>query len=232
MSAEEDNFDETLLEEEEDLSDDGSIDIDVEDDDNDDDISSQYDIDGDDLEDADDEEEDANGEDDGDDDDNENNIDSYKKKSDKNTTFISSNDDDDDDDEDDDDDDDEKEQKFSNINKTFIEDFHHMSKSHNYDEIKSMCNIVKNSQGIIVDPFHKTLPILTKYERTRILGQRAVQINNGAKPLVENTKHLMDGYLIAMEELKEKKIPFIIRRPIPGGGSEYWRVSDLEILSY
>ena len=29
-----------------------------------------------------------------------------------------------------------------------------------------------------------------------------------------------------------QKIPFIIRRPIPGGGSEYWRVSDLEVLSY
>jgi DNA-directed RNA polymerase I, II, and III subunit RPABC2 len=76
------------------------------------------------------------------------------------------------------------------------------------------------------------LPILTKYEKTRILGQRAVQINNGAKPLIKNTKHLMDGYLIAIEELNEKKIPFIIRRPIPGGGSEYWRVSDLEVLSY
>ena len=31
-------------------------------------------------------------------------------------------------------------------------------------------------------------------------------------------------------ELKEKKIPFIIKRPIPGGGSEYWNVKDLELI--
>jgi len=28
----------------------------------------------------------------------------------------------------------------------------------------------------------------------------------------------------------ERKIPFIIRRPIPGGGSEYWKLSDLDII--
>ncbi len=41
---------------------------------------------------------------------------------------------------------------------------------------------------------------------------------------------IIDGYIIALKELELKKIPFIIKRPIPNGGFEYWYVSDLEIL--
>ena len=33
-------------------------------------------------------------------------------------------------------------------------------------------------------------------------------------------------------ELKEKKIPFIIRRPIPGWACEYWSLKDLEVIAY
>ena len=40
----------------------------------------------------------------------------------------------------------------------------------------------------------------------------------------------MQGSVIAELELKAKKIPFIIRRPLPNRGSEYWRVSDLELI--
>jgi DNA-directed RNA polymerase I, II, and III subunit RPABC2 len=72
---------------------------------------------------------------------------------------------------------------------------------------------------------------MTKYEKTRVLGQRASQINSGAKPFVPIKNDIIDGYLIAMEELKQKKIPFIIRRPIPNGGFEYWRVADLDIIN-
>jgi DNA-directed RNA polymerase I, II, and III subunit RPABC2 len=42
---------------------------------------------------------------------------------------------------------------------------------------------------------------------------------------------MIDGYLIALKEFEEKKIPFIIRRPLPDGTSEYWRLSDLEIIA-
>jgi len=41
---------------------------------------------------------------------------------------------------------------------------------------------------------------------------------------------MIDGYLIALKELDQKKIPFIIQRPLPNGGSEYWRLCDLEML--
>ena len=95
-----------------------------------------------------------------------------------------------------------------------------------------MSNVVRDDNGIIVDPLHKTIPFLTKYERARVLGQRAKQIETGSKPLVKVPENIIDGYLIAEIELEQKKIPFIIRRPLPNGGSEYWRLSDLQIIAF
>jgi DNA-directed RNA polymerase I, II, and III subunit RPABC2 len=100
----------------------------------------------------------------------------------------------------------------------------------NYDEVEALSVVVRDERGIIVDPLHKTLPFLTKYERTRILGERAKQLNGGAKALIETNPAIIDGYLIAMAELEQKKIPFIIRRPLNNGGSEYWKLKDLEII--
>ena len=99
-----------------------------------------------------------------------------------------------------------------------------------YDEIYNLARVVRDANGVIVDSLHKTLPMLTKYEKTRILGQRAKQINDGATPFVKVPEGVIDGYLIAIRELEEKKIPFIIRRPLPNRGSEYWMVEDLEIV--
>ena len=94
-----------------------------------------------------------------------------------------------------------------------------------------MAKVQRNKDNIIIDDLHKTVPILTKYEKTRILGLRAKQINNGEKPMIKIDNKVIDGYLIALKELEEKKIPVIIRRPIPGGASEYWHLKDLEIIS-
>ena len=60
--------------------------------------------------------------------------------------------------------------------------------------------------------------------------QRAKQIESGAAPFVAIASNVIDSYIIAEDELKQKKIPFIIRRPIPNGGFEYWNINDLEIL--
>jgi len=137
-------------------------------------------------------------------------------------------------DDDDDDDDDEKYlQKFDNdINNNYIVDNHPECLYHNYDEITSLSRIVRDIDNIIIDPLHKTIPFLTKYERARILGQRAKQIESGAKPLVKVPENIIDGYIIAELELREKKIPFVIKRPLPDGSCEYWSVKDLELIIY
>jgi DNA-directed RNA polymerase subunit K/omega len=67
---------------------------------------------------------------------------------------------------------------------------------------------------------------LTKYERTRVLGERASQIENGSTILISNPERFNNSYSIAEEELKHKKIPFIIKRPY-NNGYEYFKLSDL-----
>jgi len=133
--------------------------------------------------------------------------------------------------EEDDEDDENYLQKFSReINKQYIEKEHPECVFHNYNEISTLSKITRDKNNNIIDPLHRTIPFLTKYEKTRIIGQRAKQINSGAKPFVNVPQHIIDGYIIAELELKQKKIPFIIKRPIPGGGSEYWNVKDLELI--
>lgn len=138
-----------------------------------------------------------------------------------------------DDDDDDDYQDDNYLQKFDKeITKDYIMDFHPECLNHNYDEIKSLSKVTRDEFNIIIDPLHKTVPFLTKYEKARILGQRAKQIECGAKPLVKVPENIIDSYLIAELELEQKAMPFIIRRPIPSGGSEYWNLKDLEYISF
>jgi DNA-directed RNA polymerase I, II, and III subunit RPABC2 len=140
------------------------------------------------------------------------------------------------DDEEDDEDDEDGEiylQKFDqSINDNYIVNFHPESVLQNYDEILAMVKVIRDKNGIIVDDLHKTIPYLTKYERARILGQRAKQINAGSPAFIKAPESVIDGYLIAELELKEKRIPFIIRRPLPNGGSEYWSLKDLEDISF
>lgn len=135
------------------------------------------------------------------------------------------------DDEDDDEDDENYLQKFDeHMKKDTISEYHPELLQHNNQEVESLSRVVRNEQGIISDPLHRTFPFITKYERARILGERAKQLNMGAKPLVEIGPDVIDGYLIALEEYDLKRIPFIIKRPLPNGGSEYWKFKDLEII--
>ena len=137
------------------------------------------------------------------------------------------------DDEEEDEYDDNYLQKFDNdLIKNYVNEFHPECLNHNYDEIAKLSVVVRNSDNIIIDPLHRTIPYLTKYEKARILGQRAKQIESGSRPLVKIPENIVDSYIIAELELREKKIPFIIRRPIPGGACEYWNLRDLEIISF
>ncbi|KNC76187.1 DNA-directed RNA polymerase I, II, and III subunit RPABC2 [Sphaeroforma arctica JP610] len=71
-----------------------------------------------------------------------------------------------------------------------------------------------------------TTHYLTKYERARVLGARALQISMNAPVMVE-LQGESDPLQIAMKELTEKLIPIIIRRYLPDGSFEDWSVNDL-----
>lgn len=72
-----------------------------------------------------------------------------------------------------------------------------------------------------------TTRFLTKYEKARIIGARALQISKNAPIMVEIEPGEWDPLKIAEKELLERKIPFIIRRYLPDSSYEDWRVEEL-----
>lgn len=81
-----------------------------------------------------------------------------------------------------------------------------------------------------LDAKHRSYPFLTNYERTKILSYRASQICNGAKPYIVVPEGVTDAYEISKLELEAKRLPFIIKRPMPDGSFEVWRLSDLLVF--
>jgi len=79
-----------------------------------------------------------------------------------------------------------------------------------------------------------TLPYFTKYEYTALVGTRAQQIADGAKPLVSLDNILTSSprfvWDVAEREIHEKKLPFIVHRRFPNGTSEYWSATELNII--
>jgi DNA-directed RNA polymerase I, II, and III subunit RPABC2 len=71
----------------------------------------------------------------------------------------------------------------------------------------------------------KTYPILTKFEKARIIGVRLQQLANGARPLVD-TSNLKTINEIVHLELEKRMIPFIIRRLLPNGHYEDWKLEE------
>lgn len=80
------------------------------------------------------------------------------------------------------------------------------------------------------DSAHRTYPFLTVFERTKIIGLRANQLSKGSAPFIIVPKYVTDVREIARMELDQKRLPFIIKRPLPNGTFEYWRLSDLLLL--
>jgi DNA-directed RNA polymerase I, II, and III subunit RPABC2 len=71
-----------------------------------------------------------------------------------------------------------------------------------------------------------TTPYLTKYERARVLGTRALQISMNA-PVLVDLEGETDPLQIAMKELSQRKIPLVIRRYLPDGSFEDWSCDEL-----
>ena len=80
------------------------------------------------------------------------------------------------------------------------------------------------------DTRHRSPPFLTIYERTKILGSRANQLAEGAMPFVTVPEYMTQPLEIAKLELEQRRLPFIVKRPMPDGSFEYWRLSDLMII--
>ena len=73
-----------------------------------------------------------------------------------------------------------------------------------------------------------TTPYITKFERARVLGTRALQISMNAPVMVE-LEGETDPLQIALKELRQRKIPITVRRFLPDGSYEDWTVDELII---
>ena len=93
-------------------------------------------------------------------------------------------------------------------------------------DVENITNFLKNYETNVKN--NKTSNILSKYEKTRILSERAQQIEDGSPPYIVNFERFNSSYAIAIEELNQKKIPFIIRRTNPHlKYFEYWKLKDM-----
>ena len=80
------------------------------------------------------------------------------------------------------------------------------------DDIEDMNVFRKNYDQLLKE--NKSSLYLNKYEITKILSKRCEQLENGCTPLISNYERFNNVYDIAFLELKEKKIPFILKRVV------------------
>jgi DNA-directed RNA polymerases I, II, and III subunit RPABC2 len=91
--------------------------------------------------------------------------------------------------------------------------------------IISYNDVIKN----INNKEKKTIPYLSKFEKARIIGTRLQQLAYGAETKI-NTENINNINEIVLEELKQRKIPFIIRRVMPNGEYEDWKMEEFEYV--
>ena len=91
-------------------------------------------------------------------------------------------------------------------------------------------NVIEDSSGAFLhlDEKKTTPPMMTKYERTMVIGVRAKQLQLGAKSTVD-IRDCADEIEIAKKELHERKMPLLIKRVISPAQIEYWRLKDLQL---
>lgn len=77
--------------------------------------------------------------------------------------------------------------------------------------------------------------IMTKYEFDQVISLRTNQLALGSPAFVDiidlKIKSNMELRSVALRELKEGKLPFIIKRPLPNNKNEYFRISDLDLTA-
>lgn len=126
---------------------------------------------------------------------------------------------------DDDDDDNQEEEESSEI----------IAQSDDDDDIKNIDEILINEYKNINEDTNtnikkKTFPYLTMYEQVLLIAFRTTQIMNGAPICIKTT--CTNPKNIAIQELKEKKIPFKIKRKLPDGTNEIWKIKDLQLIHF
>lgn len=99
------------------------------------------------------------------------------------------------------------------------------------EQLDKECKVIEDREIIEIDPVHEPVelepstkgkimlgpPTLTRFEKARIMGARALQLSLGAPPFIEIPKTVSTSLDIALAELEQRVIPIIIRRKLPNG---------------
>ncbi len=107
--------------------------------------------------------------------------------------------------------------------------------------IDHACEVMKNRKIITESADHEPAeiknstdaittgpPTLTRFEKARIMGSRALQLSLGAPPFIDFPKNISTSLEIAMEELRQKVIPIVIRRTLPNGDYQNITIEQFE----
>ena len=108
-------------------------------------------------------------------------------------------------------------------------------------EIDRAIEVIKNRKIIIGSADHEPVeiknstdaiytgpPTLTRFEKARIMGSRALQLSLGAPPFIDFAKNISTSLEIAMEELHQRVIPIVIRRTLPNGDYQNIAIEQFE----
>ena len=97
------------------------------------------------------------------------------------------------------------------------------------DALEKQCDVIRQREIIDVDEKHEAIeltadgkilmgpPTLTRFEKARIMGARALQLSLGAPPFIDIPVNAATSLDISMKELEERVIPITIRRVLPNG---------------
>ena len=97
------------------------------------------------------------------------------------------------------------------------------------DTLEKECEVIRQRKIIDVDEQHEKVelsgdgnilmgpPTLTRFEKARIMGARALQLSLGAPPFIDIPVNAATSLDISMKELEERVIPITIRRVLPNG---------------
>ena len=103
-------------------------------------------------------------------------------------------------------------------------------------QIEKECKIIENRETVTQDKPHEPVeiisdkglvitgpPTLTRFEKARIMGARALQLSLGAPVFITIPKNIVSSLEIAMEELNQRLLPIVIKRSLPNG--DYQNIS-------
>lgn len=88
--------------------------------------------------------------------------------------------------------------------------------------------------GVLLEDEERfTNEIITKYEFNQTISLRTMHLSKGAQPLVDlpadfKIRGNMELRSIALQELREGRLPYLVRRMMPNGKTEYRRLSEMD----